>query len=447
MRINNAPIVDPKDIVLLYMSKGYSTELLRKCNAQEFKYIDGYGEGYFLLTNVLYTSGQTITFTVPGTSVTETLYVTECIDIQAPTFTATKLRIIRTAEEKFKYHSLTVSRNYNVINRKTQIANTAAIVSPDATPKTLQQVFNSILGLTCTYTPPTIIGYDIFIEGMSVLDAMDKLCAAFGLLWRVQGNSVYVYSAVSAVDIPINQVNDIRDQQITTPIQSFTVVYPALNCCLQAPITFQESTIADTIEGRILRVYMPYFPAIFTTEDGLQNEAGLIFVRDHLFELFYYINQIEGNYIAHEYYRDFDLNEQPAWFSIIYADYGVGSRTIVSCKDYPYLTQPVPAIEDRQANNWIGYIYQTYKGADTPGFWVVPAFGIDGLAPLTNRYVINLYKWDYGAAGALVRVEWDCYNYRWIPIQQQYICPPNETPPPMDPPPIPEEYPPIDYEG
>lgn len=94
-----------------------------------------------------------------------------------------------------------------------------------------------------------------------------------------------------------------------------------------------------------------------------------------------------------------------------------------------------------QRDHWVGHLYASYSGA-VMGFWVVPSFELDGRLPDGNQWVVNLYKWDFGVAGATIRVEWDHVNDRWIPIQQEYICPDNRTigpqpPPPPAPPPPP----------
>ena len=72
--------------------------------------------------------------------------------------------------------------------------------------------------------------------------------------------------------------------------------------------------------------------------------------------------------------------------------------------------------------NWLGTLTLGYNGV-VGGFWVTPTKALDGLLPSGAQWVHNIYKWDYGAMGAVVRVEQD--GNRWIPLQQEYTCPPD----------------------
>jgi len=78
--------------------------------------------------------------------------------------------------------------------------------------------------------------------------------------------------------------------------------------------------------------------------------------------------------------------------------------------------------------HWLGTLTLGYNGV-VGGFWVTPTKALDGILPSGNQWVVNLYKWDYGAMGAVVRVEQD--GNRWIPLQQEYTCPPDT--PPLEP--------------
>jgi hypothetical protein len=75
--------------------------------------------------------------------------------------------------------------------------------------------------------------------------------------------------------------------------------------------------------------------------------------------------------------------------------------------------------------NWLGTLTLGYDGV-VGGFWVTPTKALDGVLPTGSQWVVNLYKWDYGALGAVVRVEQD--GGRWIPLQQEYSCPPDSPP-------------------
>lgn len=93
----------------------------------------------------------------------------------------------------------------------------------------------------------------------------------------------------------------------------------------------------------------------------------------------------------------------------------------------------------RVRRNWVGFLYASYRGS-VIGFWVVPSYTLDGVLPVGPQWVVNLHRWDFGIAGATVRVEEDTANDRWTPLQQDYICPDGREiadppePPPADPP-------------
>ena len=75
--------------------------------------------------------------------------------------------------------------------------------------------------------------------------------------------------------------------------------------------------------------------------------------------------------------------------------------------------------------HWLGTLTYGYNGV-VGGFWVTPTIALDGVLPTGAQWVQNIYKWDYGAPGAVIRVERD--NLRWIPLQQEYSCPPDAPP-------------------
>ena len=438
MQLDAKSIKDVRPYLEYYLNKGLATNLLEQCNGQSFKYIDGAGEGYFITTDTRYTTGATVTFTLPGTALSVPLYVLDVIEIEHPTATL-KTRILRTAEEKHILTTTTVTRNYNIIDRRTQIANTFAVLTPDSTAKTLQQILTDFLP-GVTYSGPTIYPYDVFIQGMNKLEATDLLCSAYGLLWTYQSGTAYVYSTTTPTALSFSKVSDIQNYVLSTPLKSLVVGFPILDCCQQYPNTQHNINWASGTEGDAREVYMPFYHAIYDTSGTITNSAALTTFATNLRAQIQAIELLIQEYLVKERYEYVNLALKPASLCLTYGDYGSGPRTICSGRSYPYLTSPfIIKPVDRQARNWVGYLYQEYKGA-VAGFWVVPGFGIDGLAPATNQYVVNLYKWNYGAAGAAIRVEWDCVNYRWIPLQQEYICPPSTTPPAPDGPPAGPTY-------
>lgn len=94
-------------------------------------------------------------------------------------------------------------------------------------------------------------------------------------------------------------------------------------------------------------------------------------------------------------------------------------------------------VDSARRRNWIGYLYESYRGVVT-GMWVVPSVKLDGqLPPFSRVYVYNIYKWNFGLIGATIRVEEDKVNNRWIALQQEYVCPTGAvislpTPPPTE---------------
>jgi hypothetical protein len=442
MLLNGKPVKDSSPYHEYYIGKGLSTDLLAKCNMQTFKFIGGYGEGYFISDNVQYITGETVNLTIPGVAYSVKIYIIDVTEIEHPNATK-KTRILHTGEEKFGLTEATIQRNYNVINRRTQFANTAAIIPPDDTPLTLQQILQDIIpGLL--YFGPAATPYDVFIQGMNVVEAVDKLCSAYGLVWTYQSNTARVYSLIVPASDDFNKMEDIQNQVIPDPYTSITTIYPILDCCQQYPNDFDYRDWYAGNEGDSLQVYMPYFPAIYDQDGFVTNAAALNSLAAGLRPFYQAADRICGDYISYPFYKNFDLTAKPTTSKVSYADLGSGPRTFLSGEPYPYLKKPtITKPLDRQCKEWIGYLYQEYKGI-LSGFWVVPAYGLDGLVPDNDAfegvYVINLFKWNYGQAGAMVYVKWDCVNYRWIAIQQEYVCPPSTTPAAPDPPPPPPSY-------
>lgn len=77
--------------------------------------------------------------------------------------------------------------------------------------------------------------------------------------------------------------------------------------------------------------------------------------------------------------------------------------------------------------SWIGTLTTGYFG-QVDWFEVTPTTKLDGTLPAAVQPVFNIYNWDYGDVDAVVRVEWDPTNSRWIALQQEYECPPSQDP-------------------
>ncbi len=461
-RINGRPVRDAAPYLAYYYSKGLPTDLLQKCNSQQFRFIDGIGEGYFIADNVTYTSGDSITLQIFGptgtseTPIAKTLFVLDVIEIEHPSAAGTKTRIIHTAEDKFALKLVTVPDNYNVIHRRTvELATVAGeiLLGSGGSALSLEAVITSATGMSCSNnTGVSIQPYDVFIEGMSAFDAVELLCRANGFLWTMDSESITLWSDRSVTDPSYIKIDDVRRNIVTPPQRRFNIVFPVLDCCVDQPIEFVDEKEAATRAGDGIKTYMPFFPGLLFTDGTLTNESDIIEVRQTLRPEFEAVAKLSNNYVNYPYYKYFDTSAQPRSLRLTYSDHGGGFSTTISGKEYPYVPMPTSPIRDRQCRNWVGKLRDGYNQDDPPidGFWVIPEFGIDGKIPTDDegapkeQYVVNLYKWNYGADNAWIRVEWDCKNYRWIPLQQEYICPTEDTFPEQEDP-TPEEYDDIDY--
>lgn len=438
-------LVDPASVLPYFIENGLETSLLQKCNSQQYKYIGGYGEGYLLMRDAVYTNnvsdGRISSDILGGPSRLLSVLDVYYFDHNNTPNTSTRLVIVHTAEEKFRLTKLVVERNYNVLNRRSYVNLLIDIVAPDTTPKTLEQIINDISGTTCDYNAYEVYPYDVFIQGMDVCSAIDYLCTAHGLLWSYDGDTITIHDGTSVTTPDNTKIVDNITNKLNPSLVSISVVFPVLNCCLSTPQQFytSDTDIPDT-PGETLVTYYPFFQACLNAaSQAVENTAALNARRNTLATRFKAIDLLDNDITTYEWFNVIDLNAAPKSFRVIYADYGAGPRTILVGRDYPYLQKPYQEIVDRQAKNWVGYLTYEYKGDTVAGFWVTPGFGIDGRLPEIygtdpGIWVVNFYKWNYGAYGAAIRVEWDCVNYRWIPLQQEYKCPPSSTPPTYPPP-------------
>lgn len=438
-------LIDPGPVIQYFMQRGLQTDLLRKCNSIQYRFIGGAGDGYFLTDRDTYLSiltGDTISSDILG-GPTRTLQIVGTLYVDHPTSTGKRLVILHVAEPKYKLSRQYVTRNYNVFVRRSYVSDRVDIVPPDATPKTLRQIIEDIFGAAITYSAPTVYPFDVFIEGMSELDAIDRLCAAHGFFWTYDGTTLKVFDSVAMPSPDYTKMMEITFNDVANPVRDISVTFPVLDCCLEKPTQFYNSSqaIASDVPGGTLNTYYPYYPAIIDRTTGtVLNISAITITRNALRDRYTKVEQNADRNITYPEFKNINLDAQPSYFRIYYADYGAGPRTILDSRKYPYIHLPELEQIDNQAKNWVGYLYEGYKGV-VPGFWVTPGFGIDGRLPVIRGdepaiWVVNLYKWNFGDAGAAVRVEWDCVNYRWIPLQQEYRCPPSEPGPPQTPPPV-----------
>lgn len=441
------PLLDVAPFLEYYNEKGLSTDLLSSCNSMQFKFIDGAGCGYFLVNKKHYSMEPTLTFTVKegASELVRTVDVLEVTEINLPTMVPSAY-VLKVVEPKYDLYKLSVDRNYNVIDRKYQISATAPILPPDdAVKKTFREIIEDFTGYSVNYNvSANYYLYDVFIQGMSQLEAIDKMCAAMGYLWTYDSGDITIWdvnNSVNPSNLSLVYLKDIADQKIDPPLRHVTFAFPVLDCCVQTPDNMKTVIWnGSSVPGDGKRVFMPYYPAIIDYTGALVNSSLMNSTADTLRTNYQAVMNLENSYFVHPGHRYYDIHgKRPESFYITYSDYGNGPETSLSARDYPFIQLPDLEVKDRTARNWIGHLLQGYLG-DVDGFWVVPEFGIDGRIPEGNQYVINLYNWDFGAINAKVRIEWDCYNYRWIPLQQEYVCP-NGDAPAQDPPPDPIEYP------
>jgi hypothetical protein len=438
MLLSGFPPVNTSPVLDFYQRKGLDISKLERANSQEFRYISGAGEGYFLLTQVI--SGDT-PFTLAVDNRTVTLKVLDRLSLEHPTKTGTILYLYHTAEPKYLLYRFKVERNYNVTIRKSlSLYGTPTIVClpPDLTPKTLEQVIDDFLpsGYSLDYDAPPIQSYDIAIEGLSVLDAIDHLCSIYGLVWTADEDTVYIFDmdieeTSSSNIIPgfNDPIKDINHTQLNANLSTVNVSFPVYDWNRTTPREYVTVDDGSSAPGRIANVQDPYFPAVLDPLENIRNNSSLN-TRAELITTNLQSVAASINFIEYNYYNILPLGTHPLSLSEIVGDIGSGPLTIYRAIAYPYLPIRQPIAQDRLANNWIGLLSDGYYGA-VPTFVVTPQIALDGAIPPGPQLVSNRYRWNYGEAGWAVRVEWSPYEGIWIALQQEYDCPPDEAPPPV----------------
>jgi hypothetical protein len=445
MQLNGQNLVDVASVMPYYTKKGLSLDLLRQCNSQEFRFIDGYGKGHFLMTQTI--ESDHVTFSVGFRTVS--LKVTDVLSLEHPNHSG-GLKVYITAEPKYDLLDLIVERNYNItIDKSIPVSGEPTIVTlnPDYTPKTLEQVIDDILpsGYILDYNADTITPLDISIEGLSVFGAIDHLCSAYGLIWTSDGETVHIWdmqdsdnsSDITSEGQLTDPINDIYHTLLTDSPTNVNVAFPVYEYARQVPREYyvyedSESTpsssddIVDGLgQGQTLNVMIPYHKAITNINGQVRNQSALDAIA------LIVIDNMKGikksyEYVVKEFFEALPLNYQPISLSEVYGDWGQGPRSIYRWIPYPYVLAKKPKSKARYAKNFVGTIAEDYNGP-VETIYVTPEFGLDGKIPPGTQPVRNLYNWDYGLVGWYIRVEWDCVNRRWIPITQEYECPPEET--------------------
>jgi hypothetical protein len=326
------------------------------------------------------------------------------------------------------------------------------VLEDDNLALTVRQIIERIFAagptsISVVWNVENLYGYNFFIQGMSALAAIDLICAAYGLVWTMEGNVAYFYRG-SLLNSPpgglLTKVHDIQEPIRTNALKDFSVNYRIVECCIENPISYITKEINSGTVGRSLDVYSPYVPAVVDTSGEVTNDSALSNATTYLRANFEGILSVTNRFIVRDYILEELPSATPSALTLTYSNYGDKNQTTLYSPEYPFLKRPEANVADRQAKNWVGVVAYEYKGL-VPVIQVTPMFGIDGQPPLGIQLVANIYSWDYAKANAPIRVEWDCVNRRWIPLQQGYVCPPSTTPPPIPEPPIPPEEPTLPF--
>lgn len=435
MQLNGIPLVRVEKVRPYYVSRGLSTELLDKCNSQEFRYIDGYGKGHFLMMNNI--SSENVTLSLDSRTVS--LRVLEKLSLEHASHSG-GLYLYITAEPKYALMEYVVGRNYNVtIDKSLNTYGTTTIhtLAPDLTAKTMRQVVEDIAtnyasGYSIDWYADDFTSFDINIEGLTVLRALDLICSIYGLVWTADNNTIYIWdldggtpsSSEVTTTIP-DPINDVRNG--LTDISDVRVLFPIYQYCRKEPSEYYSySALGTSTQGTAVTVMDPWYPAVANSLGTIVNST-LLNARGELIEAnLQGIESLETYKVKHKFYLP-AVGTTPLSLSEIHGDFGAGPRSIYRSIPYP-LHRPIqPPSKARLANRWIGEITDGYFG-NVAKFVVTPLYGLDGKAPTGDQIVTNLYGWSYGEPGWTIGIEWDCSNERWIPFQQQFDCPPTEDP-------------------
>ena len=438
MQLNGQNLVDVASVYPYYLAKGLSLDLLRQCNSQEFRFIDGYGKGYFLMTQTI--TSENVSFVVGSRTVS--LKVTDRLSLEHPDHSG-GLKVYVTAEPKYHLLDTIVDRNYNVTVDKsipTYGIPTVITLPPDYTPKTLEEVIEDILpsGVTLNYEADALTSYDISIEGLSVLRAIDHLCSIYGLIWTSTGSVVYVWdmqeaevSSETGIPTLTDPINDIRYSELSDDPTNINVSFPIYEYARLHPLEYYTYEDNGTGQGQTINVMDPYYPAVISTLGTIRNTAVLD-IRGDLIVTNLKAIQDSYEYVMKEFFEALPLSSQPYSLSEVYGDWGRGPRSIYRSIQYPFMPARIPQSKARYANDWRGTLTDGYVST-VSYFTVTPVVGYDGKIPPGPQRVYNIYVWPYGEVGWVVGVKWNPIEGQWEAYQQEFECPPDPLPDPPTP--------------
>jgi hypothetical protein len=150
---------------------------------------------------------------------------------------------------------------------------------------------------------------------------------------------LYVYSVTSAGIPTYDRINDIRKTTLTQRMKNITMIFPVVANGEQRN-SFKSSELAYSGQGEAIVTYNPFFPAVFTKEEDDVNSVDRTAFLSSAQPYFEGIMDIQGTYIAFHYYNPFTGASTPFYFTITFADYGGGPRTICAADKYPFLKPP-----------------------------------------------------------------------------------------------------------
>lgn len=431
MQLGSYPVVDPKGIQSFYTRKGYLTDIISKCNHQEFRYIDGYGKGYFLLTDDI--TSETVSFTTGSRTVT--LSIIDKIWLEHPSKSDIGLYVYVTAEPKYKLQEMVQNYNRNITIDKSLTLGSGVpslqVMEAGGTPIVMSAILSDILpvGYTLSFNATDVTSFDIAIDGMSILQVFDHLCSIYGWVWTVVGTTVYVWEMDSTPSVA-DPINDIQASLLTPQIMDWAVSFPYYDYPGYRVGTREYYTIADTATGQGISITIcdPYYPAVNNIYgavhvDAIRNGALLLtraqLIADNLDAVNQSIRFVQKDILEAP---TIDALTPPISLSEIYGDWGNGPKSIYRAIPFPYNKPKIPPSKARWANNWRGILAAGYTEV-VPYFVVDPVYGFDGKIPVGLQRVENIYNWDYGQVGWKIRVEWNPQTGKWEAIQQEYECP------------------------
>ena len=442
MELNGIPVVRVEKVREYYVRRGLSTTLLDKCNSQEFRYIDGYGKGHFLMMNNI--SSENVSFSIGSRTVS--LRVLYKLSLEHESHSG-GLYLYITAEPKYNLKEFNVSKQYNITIDKSLNTYGATTIATTEELLSMREVVEDFL----TGTPYTLnwfaddfTSFDINIEGLTVFDALDLICSIYGLTWTASTDEVYVWDHDAGTPSSSEVTTTIPDPLIDirhriTSISDINVAFPIYDYCRKETSQYHIEEPEDTTsQGTAITSMDPWYPAVVNALGTLRNSSLLTTRADLISTNLKAIATLEDYKVKCPFYAP-AVGTTPISLSEIHGDFGSGPRSIYRSIQFPiYKPERLPS-KSRLANRWIGTITDGYFGS-VSSFVVSPSYGLDGKPPTGDQLVVNLYRWSYGEPGWVVGVEWDCTNEQWIPFQQEFDCPPTEDP--EYPPPGPaEDYP------